>query len=52
MLDNDGIIFFKLNGFILSLFPANELAEDAGVPNDGQGFKRFTLAICLNSVAK
>lgn len=43
--DSDGIVFFKLNGFILGLFPSKELAEDAGVPNDGQGFKRFTLAI-------
>ncbi len=47
--DSDGIAFFKLNGFILGLFPANELAEDAGVPQDGQGFKRFALAINFNS---
>src|ERR1700741_2474299 len=47
--DSDGIVFFKLNGFILSLFPANELAEDATVAIDGQGFKRFTLAICMRS---
>src|ERR1700709_47768 len=38
--DSDGIVFFKLNGFILSLFPANELAADAGVPGDGAGFKK------------
>src|SRR3972149_9712940 len=43
--DSDGISFFKLNGFILGLFPNNELAKDAGVPDDGRGFKRFTLAI-------
>ncbi|MEK7847009.1 MAG: VOC family protein [Nitrospinota bacterium] len=43
--DSDGIVFFKLNGFILGLFPNNELAKDAGVPDDGRGFKRFTLAI-------
>ena len=47
--DSDGIAFFKLNGFILGLFPVNELAEDAGVPQDGQGFKRFALAINFNS---
>ena len=47
--DSDDIAFFKLNGFILGLFPANELAEDAGVPQDGQGFKRFALAINFNS---
>jgi catechol 2,3-dioxygenase-like lactoylglutathione lyase family enzyme len=47
--DSDGIVFFKLNGFILSLFPANELAADAGVPADGTGFKKFTLAINYRS---
>ena len=47
--DSDGIVFFKLNGFILSLFPANELAADAGVPGDGAGFKKFTLAINYKS---
>ena len=49
MLDNNGIVFFKLNGIILSLFPNQELAEDCGVKNDGKGFKRFTLAICLHT---
>ena len=48
--DSDGIVFFKLNGVILSLFPWDELAEDASVPSDGHGFKGFTLAIALRSV--
>jgi|SRR6185437_2986197 len=48
-LKQDGILFFKLNGFILSFFPAGELAADAGVPQDGAGFKRFTLAINYRS---
>lgn len=47
--DSDGIVFFKMNGFILGLFPNEELAEDAGVANDGKGFKRFALAINLRS---
>ena len=47
--DSDGIVFFKLNGFILSLFPADELATDAGVPANGTGFKKFTLAINYKS---
>lgn len=47
--ESDGIVFFKLNGFILSLFPADELAEDAGIISNGQGFKRYTLAINFNS---
>jgi catechol 2,3-dioxygenase-like lactoylglutathione lyase family enzyme len=47
--DSDGIVFFKLNGFILGLFPAEELAEDIGIKNDGEGFKRFALAINCRS---
>ena len=47
--DSDGIVFFKLNGFILGLFPANELAEDISIIQDGSGFKRFTMAINYNS---
>lgn len=44
--DNNGhIVFFNMNGFILALFPEGELAEDANVPQDGSGFKKFTLAI-------
>jgi catechol 2,3-dioxygenase-like lactoylglutathione lyase family enzyme len=47
--DSDGIVFFKLNGLLLGLFPKEELAEDAGVPAEGQGFKGFSLAVCLRS---
>lgn len=49
MKDSDGIVFFKLNGFIFGLYPKGELAEDIGVKEDGKGFKRFTMAINLNS---
>lgn len=42
--ESENIAFFKLNGIILSLFPAHDLAKDATVNNDGEGFKRFTLA--------
>jgi uncharacterized protein len=45
----DGISFFLLNGFVLGLFPANELAGDIGIQPDGSGFKRFTLSINFNS---
>src|ERR1700761_6982916 len=45
----DGIVFFKMNGFILSIFPADELAEDAHIPGQGSGFKKFTLAINYRS---
>lgn len=48
--ENEGIIFFRLaGGTALSLFAANELAEDVSVPQDGKGFKRFTLAINFRS---
>lgn len=40
----DGIIFFQLNGIQLALFPQESLAYDAGVPADGKGFRRFSLA--------
>jgi uncharacterized protein len=49
MKDSDGIVFFKLNGFIFGLYPKEELAEDIGVKNDGKGFKRFTMAINMES---
>lgn len=38
------VIFFKLNGIVLSLFPREELAKDAGVSPDGTGFRSYTLA--------
>ncbi len=48
--ESDEIVFFKLNGFIISLFPADELAKDAGVTNDQSGnFRGFTLSINFNS---
>ena len=40
----EGIVFFELNGIQLALFPQESLADDAGVPADGKGFRRFSLA--------
>jgi uncharacterized protein len=40
----DGVAFFDLNGVILSLFGRGALAEDANVPDDGEGFDRIALA--------
>lgn len=45
MKEMDSIVFFKLNGTILGLFPESALAADIGIPNDGGGFKRFTMAV-------
>ena len=49
MKETDGIVFFQLNGIILGLFPAEELAADIGIPGRGEGFKKFSLAINFNS---
>ena len=47
--DNGGIVMYKLNGMVLSLFPQHELMEDAKSDAQGTG-ARFTLAHCLRSV--
>jgi catechol 2,3-dioxygenase-like lactoylglutathione lyase family enzyme len=49
MNENDGIVFFLLNGVILSLYPVNKLAEDANISPEGMGFKKFTLAYTCKS---
>ena len=46
---DDNIVFFQLNGLQLALFPDHALAEDAGVPEKGSGFKKFSLAHNLRS---
>ena len=46
--DNGGIVMYKLNGMILSLYGQHELMEDAQAKDDGKG-SRFTLAQCLRS---
>ncbi len=43
-LSNEHISFFTLNGIQLALYDRNELAEDATVNSNGNGFKGFTLA--------
>ena len=49
--DNGGIVMYKLNGMVLSLYPQHELMEDAKAPAAAQG-ARFTLAQCLRSEAE
>lgn len=49
---NNGISFFQLNGMLLSLYPLEELAQDALVPANGSGFKAFTLAYVARSIAE
>lgn len=43
------IAFFRLNGSLLTLFPAPEPAKDAGIPAFAAGYMPATLAICLRS---
>ena len=38
------IVFFQLGGLALGLFPRAELAVDAGVADDGHGFRGIALA--------
>jgi uncharacterized protein len=40
----DGIVFFQAGGMGLALYPRIELAKDANVLPDGQGFNGITLA--------
>jgi hypothetical protein len=42
--EDEGIVFFKLEGSWLALYPRDKLAEDATVPDAGSGFSGITLA--------
>jgi len=46
---NENITFMQLNGILLSLYPKDKLAEDAGVSAEGSGFNSFTLAYNTHS---
>lgn len=39
-----GVVFFRAGGMALALFPRHELAKDANLAADGQGFKGISLA--------
>ena len=41
---DEDIVFFKLEGSWLALYPRDKLAEDATVPDNGSGFSGITLA--------
>ena len=43
-MSTESITFIKLNGILLSLYPRESLADDAGMDSSGTGFKGFTLA--------
>ncbi len=42
--DGEDIVFFRLEGSWLALYPWDKLAEDASVPPAGSGFRGVTLA--------
>lgn len=49
---SEAISFFQAGGAVLALFPREELAKDALVPSEGQGFAGFTLAQNARSEAE
>ncbi len=50
---SDGTVsFFRTAGALLSLFPIADLAADAGVTPDGEGFRRMALAVNVESPAE
>ena len=40
----EGVSFFQCGSVALSLYPRSDLAKDAGVSADGEGFKGFSIA--------
>jgi catechol 2,3-dioxygenase-like lactoylglutathione lyase family enzyme len=44
MAETEGIVFFQAGGMALALYPRHELAKDANIPADGQGFGGMALA--------
>jgi hypothetical protein len=48
----EDIVFFKLEGSWLGLYPRGKLAEDATISGDGQGFSGITLAHNVASKAE
>lgn len=41
---SEGIVFFQVGGMAFALYPREELAKDANVPSDGDGFRGISLA--------
>lgn len=46
------VVFFQLNGLILSLYPRAALAQDVGVPREGSGLTEITLAHNVSTEAE
>jgi len=46
---SEDVVFYSLQGLILSIFPRDHLAKDAEVPAGGSGFGGITLALNVSS---
>ena len=44
MANTEGIVFFQTAGMALALYPRHELAKDATIAPEGQGFSGISLA--------
>lgn len=44
MAKTEGIVFFQAGGMALALFPRHELAKDANIAPEGEGFSGISLA--------
>src|SRR5271167_4283452 len=44
MAKSEGIVFFQAGGMALALYPRDELAKDANVASDSEGFRGISLA--------
>jgi catechol 2,3-dioxygenase-like lactoylglutathione lyase family enzyme len=52
MKDAKGVVFFQLGGMVLSLYPREALAKDAGIDPRGEGFAGVALAYNTRSRAE
>ena len=50
--DDDEMVMFRLEGSWLGLYPRDKLAEDATIPQEGNGFRAVTLAHNVASKAE
>jgi uncharacterized protein len=44
MAKAEGVVFFQAGGMVLALYPRRDLAKDANVAAEGQGFNGISLA--------
>ncbi len=50
--DRSGVVYFRLQGSWLALYPREDLARYCGVPGKGQGFEGVTLSVNVDSAAQ